>query len=196
MSARAGGRTAPARPRRSAADRNPYNPSPGNRQGSEDRRPRHPTAEGHRGLARRRPPRPLAGDRRGSGDRGARRLLLGGRPRRDGDRGGPLLEFAAVFPILLLVAVIAIEAFLAFVAVERLGSAARAGARVAGAEQLEGAEAAARAALPSWLDEATVTSGVNDHEGFYVEVSHPLPIVFSASGLDLTLTRRVEMPDV
>lgn len=134
--------------------------------------------------------------RRSTGDRGARRLLLGGRPRRDGDRGGPLLEFAAVFPILLLVAVIAIEAFLAFVAVERLESAARAGARVAGAEQLEGAEAAARASLPPWLDGATVTSGVNEHEGFYVEVSHPLPIVFSASGLDLTLTRRVEMPDV
>ena len=144
----------------------------------------------------RRPRRPPPGEHRSAGDRGARRLLLGGRPRRDGDRGGPLLEFAAIFPILLLVAVIAIEAFLAFVAVERLESAARAGARVAGAEQLEGAEAAARASLPPWLDGATVTSGVNEHEGFYVEVSHPLPIVFSAAGFDLTLTRRVEMPDV
>ncbi|WP_159945666.1 MULTISPECIES: TadE/TadG family type IV pilus assembly protein [unclassified Nocardiopsis] len=118
-------------------------------------------------------------------------------PGRDGgDRGGPLLEFAALFPLLLLVAVVAIEAFLAFVAVERLESAARAGARVAGAERLAGAEAAARDALPSWLDDATVTSGVNDHDGFYVEVAHPLPIVFSSVGFDLTLTRRVEMPDV
>ncbi|MEE2054311.1 TadE/TadG family type IV pilus assembly protein [Nocardiopsis tropica] len=126
----------------------------------------------------------------------ARRLPLGGRAGRDADRGGPLLEFAAFFPILLLTAVVAIEAFLAFVAVERLESAARAGARVAGAEQLPGAEAAAREALPSWLDDATVTSGTNDSEGFYVEVSHPLPIVFSSSGLDLTLTRRVDMPNV
>lgn len=123
-----------------------------------------------------------------------RRLLAG--PRARDDRGGPLLEFAAMFPILLLVAVVAIEAFLAFVAVERLESAARAGARVAGERQLEGAEAAAREALPTWLDEATVSSGTNDSEGYYVQVSHPLPIVFSASGLDLTLTRRVDMPDV
>lgn len=169
MSARPVGRTAAGRTRRSTEDRDP---PPGGQQDAQGR------------------------ERRSAGDRGGRRLLPVGRPRRDGDRGGPLLEFAAIFPILLLVAVIAIEAFLAFVAVERLESAARAGARVAGAEQLEGAEAAARAALPSWLDEATVTSGVNEHEGFYVEVSHPLPIVFSAAGLDLTLTRRVEMPDV
>lgn len=101
-----------------------------------------------------------------------------------------------MFPILLMVAVVAIEAFLAFVAVERLESAARAGARVAGAQQLAGAEAAAREALPSWLDDAAVTSGTNDSDGFYVEVSHPLPIVFSSVGLDLTLTRRVDMPNV
>nr|WP_026122384.1 TadE/TadG family type IV pilus assembly protein [Nocardiopsis halotolerans] len=122
--------------------------------------------------------------------------MAGGRSRRDGDRGGPLLEFAAMFPILLMVAVLAIEAFLSFVAVERLESAARAGARVAGAERLEGAEATARESLPSWLDEATVTSGGNDHDGFYVQVSHPLPIVFPSAGLDLALTRRVDMPDV
>ncbi|MFI6575055.1 TadE/TadG family type IV pilus assembly protein [Nocardiopsis sp. NPDC050513] len=126
----------------------------------------------------------------------AQRLLLGGRPLRDSDRGGPLLEFAAMFPILLLVCVMAIEAFLAFVAVERLESAARAGARVAGAEQLAGAEQAARSALPTWLDDATITSGTNDSDGYYVEVSHPVPIVFSSVGFDLMLTRRVDMPHV
>ncbi|WP_433698099.1 TadE/TadG family type IV pilus assembly protein [Nocardiopsis sp. CA-288880] len=136
--------------------------------------------------------RPTAGPGSGRGGPTAR----GPSPGRDADRGGPLLEFAAFFPILLLTAVVAIEAFLAFVAAERLESAARAGARVAGAEQLPGAEAAALEALPSWLDDATVTSGTNDSEGFYVEVSHPLPIVFSSSGLDLTLTRRVDMPNV
>lgn len=107
-----------------------------------------------------------------------------------------MLEFAAVFPILLMVAVIAIEAFLAFVAVERLESAARAGARVAGTERLEGAEATARDALPTWLDEATVTSGTNGSDGFYVEVSHSLPLVFSAVDFDVSLTRRVDMPNV
>ncbi len=157
----------------------------------------YPTG-GHRPSRNGRPyVRRGAGQRRDTGPRrGPRRLLFGGRPGRDGDRGGPLLEFAAIFPVLLMVAVLAIEAFLAFVAAERLESAARAGARVAGTERLEGAEAAARHALPSWLDEAAVTSGGNDHGGFYVEVSYPLPIVFSSVGLDLTLTRRVEMPDV
>lgn len=112
------------------------------------------------------------------------------------DRGGPMLEFAVVFPILLVVVVVALEAFFAFVAVERLESAARAGARVAGSQQLEGAESTARQALPVWLEEATVTSGTNEAEGFYVEVSHPLPIVFSSAGFDLSLTRRVDMPNV
>ena len=61
---------------------------------------------------------------------------------------------------------------------------------------LRGASLTARQALPSWLDDAQVTSGVNDSDGFYVEVSHPLPIVFSSVGFDLTLTRRVDMPHV
>ncbi|WP_026129106.1 TadE/TadG family type IV pilus assembly protein [Nocardiopsis prasina] len=123
-----------------------------------------------------------------------RRLLFGGRPR--SDRGGPILEFAAILPVLLLTVVVAIEVFLAFVAIERIESAARAGARAAGAQQLSGAEDAARTALPGWLDDATITSGANDSEGYFVEVSHPLPIVFSSVELNLTLTRRVDMPNV
>ena len=128
-------------------------------------------------------------------------VLPGGRPR-DADRGGPLLEFAAVFPILLITVVVALEAFFAFVAAERLESAARAGARVAGTQhvesthQLAGAASTARRSLPSWLDDAQVSSGVNDSGGFYVEISHSLPIVFSSIGFDLTLTRRVDMPHV
>ncbi|MBR8743353.1 TadE/TadG family type IV pilus assembly protein [Nocardiopsis sp. MG754419] len=118
-----------------------------------------------------------------------------GRPRRDTDRGGPILEFAAVLPLLLLTVVLAFEAFTAFVAIERLESAARAGARAAGTQQLAGAEETARQALPAWLDGATITSGTNDSDGFYVEVSHSLPIVFSVD-LNVTLTRRVDMPNV
>ncbi len=98
--------------------------------------------------------------------------------------------------MLLLTVVVAIEVFLAFVAIERIESAARAGARAAGAQQLSGAEDAARTALPGWLDDATITSGANDSEGYFVEVSHPLPIVFSSVELNLTLTRRVDMPNV
>lgn len=133
---------------------------------------------------------------RAPGPRRLRGLLLGRGPRRDSDRGGPILEFAAILPILLFTVVLAIEVFLAFVAIERIESAARAGARAAGTQQLEGAETAARTALPSWLDNATITSGVNDSDGYYVEVSHSLPIVFSSVDLNLTLTRRVDMPNV
>jgi hypothetical protein len=122
--------------------------------------------------------------------------VFGRRPRRDSDRGGPILEFAVVLPVLLLTVVVSIEAFLAFVAIERIESAARAGARAAGSEQLESAEAAARTALPDWLEDADVTSGANDSDGYYVEVSHPMPIVFSSVDLNLTLTRRVDMPNV
>ncbi|MFE9242414.1 TadE/TadG family type IV pilus assembly protein [Nocardiopsis sp. NPDC006938] len=120
--------------------------------------------------------------------------MFGDHPR--SDRGGPLLEFAAILPVLLFTAVVAMEVFLAFTAIERIESAARAGARVAGTQQLSGAEAAARAALPGWLDGATVTSGANESDGYFVEVSHPLPIVFSSVDLNLTLTRRVDMPNV
>lgn len=141
---------------------------------------------------------PGAGSRgvRAQGPGRFRRALFGRGPRRASDRGGPILEFAAILPILLFTAVVAIEVFLAFVAIERIESAARAGARAAGTEQLEGAESAARSALPSWLDDAAITSGANDSDGYYVEVSHPLPIVFSSVDLNLTLTRRVDMPNV
>ncbi|MFE1167057.1 TadE/TadG family type IV pilus assembly protein [Nocardiopsis sp. NPDC058789] len=121
-------------------------------------------------------------------------MLFGDHPR--SDRGGPILEFAATLPILLFTVVVAMEVFLAFTAVERIESAARAGARAAGTQQLTGAEETARTALPGWLDDATITSGTNDSDGYFVEVSHPLPIVFSSVDLNLTLTRRVDMPNV
>ncbi|GAA3725773.1 TadE/TadG family type IV pilus assembly protein [Salinactinospora qingdaonensis] len=115
--------------------------------------------------------------------------------RRD-DRGSQLLEFAAYFPLLLLTAVLAIEAFLAFVAIERVESAARAGARVAGSQGTAAAETVARDALPDWLEDASIRSAPNDSGGYYTQVSVGLPILFSAADLGISITRRVDMPNV
>lgn len=140
-------------------------------------------------------PRPGGTGARGHGPPGN-----GGRlrpaPRHRSDRGGQLLEYAAYFPLLLLVSLMAVEAFLGFVVAERLESSARAGARAAGEHTIAEAEAVARQALPPWMSRARVTGGENGKRGYYVEASHPVPVIFTAVDWNLEVTRRVEMPDV
>nr|WP_081748615.1 TadE/TadG family type IV pilus assembly protein [Nocardiopsis sp. CNT312] len=107
------------------------------------------------------------------------------------------MEFAAMFPFLLLICVMSIEVFMTFVAAERMESAARAGARVAGEQSRLGALDTARDSLPSWMqDHAWIDSGDNDSGGYYVEITYSLPVVFSSVPLDLSITRRVDMPHV
>ncbi|RCV57952.1 TadE/TadG family type IV pilus assembly protein [Marinitenerispora sediminis] len=117
-----------------------------------------------------------------------------GRPR--GDGGSQLLEFAAYFPLFLLVTALAVEVFVSFVAVEQAENAARAGARAAGAGGAGPAAAVSTAqqALPSWLDGAVVTAGPRDDAGYYTEVRIELPIVFRIADLDVTVVRRADMP--
>ncbi|MDA0563241.1 pilus assembly protein [Streptomonospora sp. S1-112] len=116
------------------------------------------------------------------------------RARRRGDRGSQILEFAAYFPLFVLVATIALETFFAFIAAERMEHAARAGARVAGLQGLDAAGSTARAALPTWLDQAEVTVGENGEGGYYTEIAVDFPLMFPTPGFDLDLTRRVDMP--
>ncbi|GAA1768203.1 MULTISPECIES: TadE/TadG family type IV pilus assembly protein [Streptomonospora] len=116
------------------------------------------------------------------------------RRRRRGDRGSQILEFAAYFPLFVLVATIALETFFAFIAAERMEHAARAGARAAGTEGLAGGESTARAALPSWLSQAEVSVGDNGQGGYYTEVTVDFPLMFPTPGFDFDLSRRVEMP--
>ncbi|MGI5120792.1 TadE/TadG family type IV pilus assembly protein [Marinactinospora thermotolerans] len=115
-----------------------------------------------------------------------------GRPR--DDRGSQILEFAAYFPLFLIMVAVALEVFICFVAVERAEHAARAGARVAGTQGLTGSVDTARRALPDWLDEAEITSGPRDDGGYYTEVRVDLPVAFQIADLDITITRRVDMP--
>ncbi|MDT0310353.1 TadE/TadG family type IV pilus assembly protein [Streptomyces sp. DSM 44917] len=100
-----------------------------------------------------------------AGQRATRRL------RRD-DRGVTAVEFAGWFPLLIVVALAAIQLGLAGYAALQAGSAARAAARTASQEETEdGWESAGRAAVSDWLtvdfgpvqlcgDEATITASV------------------------------------
>ncbi|GAA3754750.1 hypothetical protein HDA32_004284 [Spinactinospora alkalitolerans] len=117
------------------------------------------------------------------------------RRRRD-DRGSQFIEFGAYLPLFLFVVALALETFFSFAAAERIESAARAGARVASTQGLQGAETTARRALPGWLDHAEVHAGANSGGGYYMEVQADMPIVFGVADIGLTLSRRVDMPNV
>ncbi|GAA2003039.1 hypothetical protein GCM10009799_32710 [Nocardiopsis rhodophaea] len=123
-----------------------------------------------------------------------RRGPLDERRRRD-DRGSQFIEFAAYFPLLLIVAVMVMELFLGFLAMERMGNAARNGARVAAEYGTERGQSAARDSLPGWLDKAEVTTG-RAGNGYYVDVEVRMPIMFPATGLDIPVSRRVNMPNL
>ncbi|WP_082127048.1 TadE/TadG family type IV pilus assembly protein [Allosalinactinospora lopnorensis] len=118
------------------------------------------------------------------------------RQRRAGDRGSQFVEFAAYLPLFLLVFVLAMETFAAFLALERLGNAARTGARVAAEQGPDSARQAAADSLPSWLD-GTVTVGTNSKNGYYTEVRAEIPFIFPATAdLNIPLSRRVDMPNL
>ncbi|CAM4023596.1 TadE/TadG family type IV pilus assembly protein [Nocardiopsis rhodophaea] len=116
--------------------------------------------------------------------------------RRSRDSGAQMIEFAVYFPILLLFVILVMEVFASFTAIERVESAARAGARVAGASGYGVAESTARASLPDWLDDADITAGPNGSGGVYTEVSVTTPIMWSNAPFKIELKRRVEMPTV
>lgn len=112
-----------------------------------------------------------------------------------GDRGSQTLEYAAFFPLLLLVVVIVFEAFAVFTALERMESAARAGARLASTEGTAAASYTATQSLPSWLQSrGAAVSVVATDGGYYGEVTATMPLVFRNSGMEFDLTRRVDMP--
>lgn len=93
--------------------------------------------------------------------------------RRDGDRGASSLEFVGMFPLLLLVGVVAIQLGIVGYAVQQAGTGARAAARTASQEDVaDGYAATGRAAMSQWTasrssfelgggdDEVTVTTTV------------------------------------
>lgn len=93
--------------------------------------------------------------------------------RRPPERGASSLEFAGVFPLLLLVGVVAVQLGIVGYAVQQAGTGARAAARTASrADLAEGYAETGRAAMSQWTaarssfaldggeDEVTVTTTV------------------------------------
>ncbi|WP_017557382.1 TadE/TadG family type IV pilus assembly protein [Nocardiopsis baichengensis] len=123
----------------------------------------------------------------------SRPALHAGPRRRRGDRGSQFIEFAGIFPLLLIIVVIAMELFASFLAMERLNNAARTGARIAAEQGVQAGTDAARESLPGWLSHAEVTSGYQDGAR-YVEATASPPFMFPAAELGFELSRRVDMP--
>ncbi|WP_274040991.1 TadE/TadG family type IV pilus assembly protein [Streptomyces iconiensis] len=129
------------------------------------------------------------GDRgggRGGGGHPAR-CTDGRRPSREGDRdrdrGSSALEFAGMLPLLLLVAVAAIQLGIAGYAVQQAGTGARAAARVASQEDIAGEYAASgRAAMSNWT--AARSSFALGGGGEEVEVTTTVTIPSLVPGID------------
>lgn len=102
--------------------------------------------------------------------------------RRGRDRGQVAIEYVGLLPILLLVAVCAVQLGLAIYAVQQAGTAARAAARVASqAHTTADYQSAGRAAISDWLD-ASITETGADHDSVTVSASVDIPsVVFGVS---------------
>lgn len=111
------------------------------------------------------------------------------------DRGSQFVEFGVYFPLLLLVCALVLELFLSFLALEKMETAARAGARVAGDGGPSQAQVTAKQHLPSYLDDAEIEVARNSDNGYYTTITVKAPILYPATQLNYTLTRRVDMPN-
>ena len=98
--------------------------------------------------------------------RRAGRALVPRAARREPERGSSSLELAGMMPLLLLVAVAAIQLGIAGYAVQQAGTGARAAARTAGQEELADQYAAAgKAAMSGWTaSRSTFALGGGDDE--------------------------------
>lgn len=112
-------------------------------------------------------------------------------PRRWGDRGVSMLEFAGFLPILLVVGMAAIQLGLIGYGISQAGSAARAAARVASQQDGDGT-AAGIASVSSWLDPDVDPAKGADTTTATVTVHVPSVIPFFGAGWDVT--RRATMP--
>ncbi|MFG2650241.1 TadE/TadG family type IV pilus assembly protein [Streptomyces sp. NPDC048436] len=102
-----------------------------------------------------------------------------------------MLEFAGFLPILLLIALAAIQLGLVGYAVNQAGSGARAAARVA--SQGEGGEAAGKAAMDGGLDSSVGISGGGETTTATVTVQVPTLLPFVDAGW--SVTKEATMPN-
>ncbi|WP_438272518.1 TadE/TadG family type IV pilus assembly protein [Streptomyces bobili] len=119
---------------------------------------------------------------RGSCGRGwpLRRSRGGAGGRRGRDRGQVALEYLGFLPILLLVALAAVQLGLIAYAAQQAGTAARAGARSASLD--EGAGGACQSAVSSWLADGTSCASEDLGEEVRVTSSITIPSVIPGIG--------------
>jgi hypothetical protein len=110
------------------------------------------------------------------------------------DHGGVVAEYAAIFPVVLVVILICFEALMAATTVERIENAARTGARVASQERSAGAcRGAALGAMPRWLGDRSVDGG-RSLGGYYCHVRAKVPLMWPGAPIEVTVDRTVHMP--
>ncbi|MFE3768416.1 TadE/TadG family type IV pilus assembly protein [Streptomyces sp. NPDC059122] len=110
---------------------------------------------------------------------------------RGADRGSASLEFLGILPVLLVVALAAVQLGLAAYAVQQAGTAARAAARTASmdrADQETDPQTAGRAAISGWVaDHASITVGGS---GDSVSATATVQIPSIVPGADFGSARR------
>lgn len=112
--------------------------------------------------------------------------------RRHRSRGQATVETIALLPLILLMFVMAIEAFAFIMTIEEVNNAARTGARVT--SQGENGKKAAYDALPKRLhNDHTTVSVRSDGTTATATVSARVPLLL-ADPIDWTIKRTVELP--
>lgn len=110
------------------------------------------------------------------------------------DAGLAVVEYAATFPIAIIVILVCFQAFTAVGVVERVENAARTGARVAGqAQDATACPGAALGALPSWVEEPRAYGGAYGG-GLYCHVAARVPVLWPGASLGFGVDRTVYMP--
>ncbi len=113
----------------------------------------------------------------------------------DGDRGSSALEFAGMLPLLLLVALAAIQLGIAGYAVQQAGTGARAAARIAGQDDTAGGyTGAGKAAMSGWTADRSAFSLTRSGDAVTVTTSVTIPSLLPGIDGFGSATRTVTMP--
>lgn len=122
--------------------------------------------------------------------------------RRRDDRGQAGVQFAGMFPVLLIIVLVCVKIYFAMTAVELVDNAARTGAREASKHHDPAlCQTEALAALPDSLKDtkddgvgATATGAGDPVGAISCHVRAKLPVLWKAVPFDFTVDRTVYMP--
>lgn len=110
------------------------------------------------------------------------------------DRGAAAVEYAAAFPVVVLLILLLFEALMTSLSVERVENAVRTGARTASQDHnVAACVSAAHAAMPGWLNGKVVTAAPADG-GVECSVKADVPLLWPGVPFEFTVERSVTMP--